>query len=85
MCGDPWSRREKKQGNQRVIERSLNPSSSTNQRVLRSLSPRPDVPTVLHFAVIVYVDVLLQDGQAAAWESEEKQSSVTFPVLITEA
>ena len=36
-------------------------------------------------AGIVYVDVQLQDGQAAAGKSEEKQSSVTFPVLITEA
>ena len=79
-------REEKKtQGSQRVIERSLNPSSSTNQRVLRNLFPRSDVATVLHFAVIVYVDVQLQDGQAEAQESKEKQSSVTFPVLITEA
>ena len=82
------SKREKKtQGNQRVIERSLNPSSSTNQPVLRNLFPRSDVATALHFAVIVYVDaqLQLQDGQAAARENEEKQSSVTFPVLITEA
>ena len=62
-----------------------NPSSSTNQRVLRSLFPRPDVATVSHFAVFVVVDVQLQDGQDAARESEEKQSSVPFPVLITEA
>ena len=40
---------------------------------------------VSHFAVFVVVDVQLQDGQAAARESEEKQSSVTLPVLITEA
>ena len=47
VCGDPWSKREKKtQGSQRVIVRRLNPSSSTNQRVLRSLFPRPDVATV---------------------------------------
>ena len=78
-----FQKRKETQGNQRVIERSLNPSSSTNQRVLRNLFPRPDVATVLHFAVIVYVDVQLQDGQSAARESEEKQSSVTFPVLIT--
>ena len=45
---------------------SLNPSSSTNQRVLRSLFPRPDAAAVLHFAVFVDVDVQLQDGQAAA-------------------
>ena len=67
-----------------MIERSLNPSSSTNQRVLRNLFPRPDVITVSHFTVIVYVDVKLQDGQDAAQESEEKQSPLTFPVLITE-
>ena len=53
-------------GSQRVIVRRLNPSSSTNQRVLRSLFPRPDVATVSHFAVFVDVDVQLQDGQAAA-------------------
>ena len=78
-------REKKTQGNQRVIERSLNPSSSINQRVLRNLFPRSDVATALHFDVVVYVDVQLQDGQAAARESEEKQSSMTFPVLITEA
>ena len=68
VCDDPWSRREKKtQGSQRVIVRRLNPSSSTNQRVLRSLFPRPDVATVSrHFAVFVDVDIQLQDGQAAA-------------------
>ena len=69
-----WSmvhKRKKIQGNQRVIERSLNPSSSTNQRVLRNLFPRLGVATVLHFAVILYVDVQLQDGQAAARESEK--------------
>ena len=49
-----------------VIVWRLNPSSSTNQRVLRSLFPRPDVATVSHFAVFVDVDVQLQDGQAAA-------------------
>ena len=54
------------QGSQRVIVRRLNPSSSTNQRVLRSLFPRPDVATVSHFAVFVDVDVQLQGGQAAA-------------------
>ena len=64
-----WSmapKEKKTQGSQRVIVRRLNPSSSTNQRVLRSLFPRPDVATVLHFAVWVDVDVQLQDGQAAA-------------------
>ena len=58
--------KKKKQGSQRVIVRKLNPSSSTNQRVLRSLFPRSDVATVSHFAVFVDVDVQLQDGEAAA-------------------
>ena len=62
----PTEKQKKTQGCQRVIARSLNPSSSANQRVLRSLFPRPDVATVLHFAVIVYVDVQLQVGRAAA-------------------
>ena len=61
--------KEKKQGSQRVIVRRQNPSSSTNQRVLRSLFPRPEVTTVSHFAVFVDVDVQLAAGrsdQAAA-------------------
>ena len=59
--------KKKTQGSQRVIVRRLNSSSeSTNQRVLRSLFPRPDVAPVSHFAVFVDVDVQLQDGQAAA-------------------
>ena len=62
----PKEKKGKTQGNQRVIERSLNPSSSTNQWVLRNLFPRPDVATVSHFAVIAYADVQLQDGQDAA-------------------
>ena len=37
-----------------------------NQRVLRSLFPRPDVATVSHFAVFADVVVQLQDSQAAA-------------------
>ena len=49
-----------------MIVRRLNPSSSTNQRVWRSLFPRPDVATVSHFAVSVDVDVQLEDGEAAA-------------------
>ena len=58
VCDDPWSRRgNKTQRSQRVIVRRLNPSSSTNQLVLRSLFPRPDVATVSHFAVFVDVDV----------------------------
>ena len=59
-------RKKKKKGSQRVIVRRLNPSSSTNQRVSRSLFPRPDVATVSHFAVFVDVDVQLQDGEAEA-------------------
>ena len=67
VCGNPWSKRKKKtQGSQRVIVRRLNPSSSTNQRVLRNLFPRPDVATVSHFAVFPDVVVQLQDSQAAA-------------------
>ena len=64
-----WSmvqKRKKTQGSQRVIVRRLNPSLSTNQRVLRSLFPRPDVATVSQFAVFVDVDVQLQDGQPGA-------------------
>ena len=68
--------KKKKQGSQRVIVRRLkpqrDPSSSTNQRVLRSLFPRPDVATVSHFAVFVDVDVQLQDGEAAAWGKRRK-------------
>ena len=55
-----------------VVVRRLNPSSSTNQQVLRSLFPRPDVATVSHLAVFVDVDVQLQDGQAAAREQRRK-------------
>ena len=57
-----WSivQREKKtQRSQCLIVRSLNPSSSTNQGVLSGLFSRPDVTTVLHFAVIVHVNVQL--------------------------
>ena len=66
---------KKTQGSQRVIVRRLNPSSSTNQRVLRSLFPRPDVAIVSHFAVFVDVDVQLQDGQAAARGQRRKACS----------
>ena len=58
--------KRKKQGSQRVIVRRLNLSTSTNERVLRSLFPRPDVATVSHFAVFADADVQLQDGQAVA-------------------
>ena len=64
--GPEEKKKQKTQGSQRVIVRRLSPSSSTNQRVLRSLFPRPDVAIVSHFAVFVDVDVQLQDGQAAA-------------------
>ena len=77
--------KKKTQGCQRLIVRSLNPLSPTNQRVLRSLFPRPDVATVLHFAVIVYVDVQLQDGQAAVRGKRRKAVIRDVSVLITEA
>ena len=64
--------KKNKQGSQRVIVRSLNPSSSTNQRVLKNLFPRPNIATVLHFAVFMYVDVQLQVGQAAAKGQQRK-------------
>ena len=66
MIHGPGEKKKKTQGSQRVIVRRLNPSSSTNQRVLRSLFPKPDVATVSHFAVFVDVDVQLQHGQVAA-------------------
>ena len=62
----PKEKKKKTQGSQRVIVRSLNLSSSTNQRVLKNLFPRTNIATVLHFAVFMYVDVQLQVGQAAA-------------------
>ena len=73
MIHDPEEKKTT-QGSQRVIVRRLNPSSSTNQRVLRSLFPRPDVATVSHFAVFVDVDmdVQLQNGQAAAQGQRRK-------------
>ena len=64
--GPKEQKKKQKTSSQSVIVRSLNPSTSTNQRVLRSLFTRPDVATVSHFAVFVYVDVELQVGQAAA-------------------
>ena len=68
--------KKKTQENQRVIVRRLDLSSSTNQRVLRSLFPRPDVATVSHFAVFVDVDVQLQDGQAAARGRGQRRKAV---------
>ena len=67
--------KKKTQGSQRVIVRRLDLSSSTNQRVLRSLFPRPDVATVSHFEVFLDVDVHLQDGQAAARGQRSRKSS----------
>ena len=63
---------KKTQGSQHVIVRRLNPSSSTNQRILRSLFPRPDAATISHFAVFVDVDVQLQDGEAAGRRKRRK-------------
>ena len=87
--GPDSEEKKKKQGSERVIVRirRLNPSSSTNQRVLSSLFPRPDVATVSHFAVFVDVDVQLQDGQAAARGQRRKAviRDISGPVLITEA
>ena len=67
-------RKKTKQGRQRVIVRRLNPLSSTNQEVFRSLFPRPNVATVSHFAVFVDVDVQLQDGETAARGKAKKSS-----------
>ena len=66
-----WSMVQKKKKKKKTRKSACDcakahPSSSTNQRVLRSLFPRPDVSTVSHFAVFEDVDVQLQDGQAAA-------------------
>ena len=68
-----------------MIVRRLNPSSSTNQQVLRSLFPRTDVATVSHFAVLMDVDARCRTVRLQHGESEEKQSSVRCPVLTTEA
>ena len=77
---------KKKQWSQRVIARSINPASFTKSASFRSLFRRTNVATVLHFTVFLYVEAQLQVGQAAArGESEEKQSSVTLPVLVTQA
>ena len=43
-----------------------------NQRVLRSLFPRPDAATVWHFALFTYADVQLQASHAAAREQGRK-------------
>ena len=64
---------KKTQGCHRVIVRRLNPSSCTNQRVLRSLFPRPDVATVSHYAV--FVDVAVAVGQSGCSAGKAKKSS----------
>ena len=46
-----------------------------NQRVLRSLFPRPDVATVLHFAVIVYVHGCAAAGRSDCSAGKAKKSS----------
>ena len=66
-------KRKKTQGSERVIVRRLNPSSSTNQRVFRSLFPRPDVATVSHFAV--FVDVAVAVGQSGCNAGKVEKSS----------
>ena len=78
---------KKTQWSQGVIARSISPSSFTKSASFRSLFRRPNVATVLHFTFFFYVDAQLQVGQAScsAGESEEKQPSVTLPVLVTEA
>ena len=79
MIHRPKRKEKKTQRSQRLIVRSLNPSSSTNQGVLSSLFSRPDVTTVLHFAVIVYVNVQLhgcyvqrQCGNLLKWRRGRK-------------
>ena len=85
-CGDPWSKETNARWSQPVITLYRLQNQQGNQRVLRSLFPRPDVSTVLLFALFLHVAeqlsitlVRMQIG-----DSEEKQSSVTLPVLITE-
>ena len=85
MIHGPEEKKTTTKGSQHVIVRRLNPSSSTNQRVLRGLFPRPDVATVSHFAVSWTWMYSCRTVRLQRGDSEEKQSSVTFPVLITEA
>ena len=65
---------KKTQWSQSVVVRSINPSSFTKSASFRSLFRRPDVATVLHFTVFLYVDAQLQVGQAAA-RGRAKRSS----------
>ena len=67
-------RKKKAQWSQSVIARSIKPSSFTKPASFRSLFRRPDVSTVLHFTVFLYVDAQLQVGQAAA-RGRAKRSS----------
>ena len=67
-CAAIHGPKEKKtQGSQRVIVRRLNRSSSTNQRVLRSLAVS-ETRCRYRFALRFFADVVvqLQDSQAAA-------------------
>ena len=48
-----------------MIEGSINPSLFTKPASFEEPVSRPDVATVLHFAVLVYVDAQLQVGGAA--------------------
>ena len=66
--------KKKTQWSQSVIARSINPSSFTKPASFRSLFRIPDVTTVLHFTVFLYVDAQLQVGQAAA-RGRAKRSS----------
>ena len=67
-------KRKKTQWSQSVIARSINPSSFTKSASFRSLFRRPNVATVLHFTVFLYVDAQLQVSQAAA-RGRAKRSS----------
>ena len=56
-CGDPWSKETKARWSQPVITLYRLQNQRGNQQVLRSLFPRPDVSTVLLFAVFLHVAV----------------------------
>ena len=66
-CGDPWSKRDKSQMKSACdypLSESLQ-NQRGNQRVLRSLFPRPDVSTFLLFAIFLHVAVQQHVGQDA--------------------
>ena len=67
-------KKKKTQRSQSVIARRINPSSFAKSASFRSLFWRPNVATVLHFTVFLYVDAQLQVGQAAA-RGRAKRSS----------